>query len=227
MKKQILTLGLVVVAASCSGNPDPESPAPAPEAGAAQAAAASTADSSAAPMRERMGRGEGQGMRRGEGQGMRRGEGAGMQRGEGGGMRRGQGGGMHGAGNGEGMQRGQGGGMGRAVDRPETPGEYAEGERLFEAICSQCHTVDPPPNLAPPISHVARHLGQAFDTEADFRRHVRTFVPEPDEETSVMPAHARERFGLMPALPLPDPLLDEISGYMWWLYQLGAEAGAN
>jgi len=223
MKKgSLLTLGLALMAASCAGNAEPESTAPAPDSGTmlAEAGNPEARVDGDAPMRERMRRR--QGMQAGDSTGMAgrhgrmgKAEGAGH-----GGDRAGRGGMQRGGGGGQGGHMG----MGRTVDRPDTPAELAEGQRLFDAVCSQCHSLDAPPNLAPPMSHVARHLSQAFDTEEAFRGHIRSFVRSPDAERSVMPPHAIERFGLMPALPLPEPLLDQISAYVWWIHQVDSEA---
>lgn len=117
---------------------------------------------------------------------------------------------------GEGMQ---GMRMGRqeATVLPETPDHLERGERIFEEICSQCHTLDPPPNLAPPMSHVARHLKQEFDDEAGAVAHVLTYLPAPSAERSILPEMARQRFGLMAPLALPEEQLRAVGRYIWWM----------
>ena len=153
------------------------------------------------------------GMQHGQGEGMQRR--GGMQHGQGEGMQR-RGGMRHGQGDaaeGQGMQHGRRG----QETPPPVPPELEEGQRLFESICTQCHSMNPPANLAPPITHVARHLRQAFETEDEALDHIRTYIPEPDAERSVLPAMAQERFGLMPPLPLPAELLDAIGRYVWFL----------
>ncbi len=137
---------------------------------------------------------------------------------------RGNGGMQHGHGDsaqGRGMQRhGQ-----QATEIPPPPPELEEGKRLFESICTQCHTMDPPPNLAPPMTHVARHLREAFETEEAALAHMRSYIPDPSADRSILPAMAQERFGLMPPLPLPVELLDAIGRYVWYLG--GVEAGGH
>ena len=105
---------------------------------------------------------------------------------------------------------------GEATPR-EVPPALQEGERIYREICTVCHTMDPPPNLAPPMSHVARHLRQAFEEEEAAVAHIVSFVPKPDAERSILPEMAQERFGLMPALPLPQSSLEAVARYVWFL----------
>lgn len=116
------------------------------------------------------------------------------------------------------MQGRPGAGPGQAASTPrEVPQDLTEGERIFDEICSGCHTVDPPPNLAPPMSHVARHLRDAFDSREAAVAHVIDYVPSPSRERSILPDMPHERFGLMPALPLPRELLEAVGRYIWFL----------
>jgi mono/diheme cytochrome c family protein len=156
------------------------------------------------------------------GEGMQAGRGEGMHR-QGEGMHH-QGEGMHRPGMGEGMGR-MGEGMGRggmqgqmgATAQREVPEDLQEGERIFKEICSVCHTMDPPPNLAPPMSHVARHLRQEFDTEDAAVAHVVEYLPAPARERSILPDMPHERFGLMAPQPLPAELLEAVGRYVWFL----------
>lgn len=205
--------GAVLVLTACAtSGPAPEpADAPAAPAEATTAAAPTSQDSTAmAPGMGHMHRG---GMAEGEGMGGMRHQG--MQ---------GQGRGMQGGGaEGQGMHGRREGGMGMGMGHMEptepleVPAELQEGERIYKEICSVCHTMDPPANLAPPMSHVARHLHQSFDTEEAAVAHVVSYLPAPDAEASIMPEMARERFGLMPAQPLPRDLLEAVGRYVWFL----------
>lgn len=93
----------------------------------------------------------------------------------------------------------------------------AEGEQIFRDVCAQCHTMDPPPNLAPPMRMVSRHLRQSFGEESDAVAHVVSYVRQPAADASIMPAHAIERFGLMPPQPLPEEMLEKVARYVWTL----------
>jgi hypothetical protein len=91
------------------------------------------------------------------------------------------------------------------------------GQQVVEQICSQCHSMDPPPLAAPPLTHLARHLRESFGTVDEAVAHVVAYAPAPDQERSILPARAVERFGLMPPQPLPEPLLDAAARYIWSL----------
>ncbi len=142
-------------------------------------------------------------------------------------------GGRHGeARRGEGRMRGHGDGDGggarggmamhgemNAFDvlDPPTEAEIEAGSELYEAICSACHSIDPPMKEAPPFRHVARHLRQQFEDRAAFTTHVVDFVTAPSAEHSALPQRAIERFGLMPAHPIGSERLESVAAYLWSL----------
>lgn len=97
------------------------------------------------------------------------------------------------------------------------------GELTFRVVCAACHTIDPPIAKAPPMSHIARRYRQAFATEAEGIEAIVQWVSKPDTARSQMPPHAIQRFGLMPAFPLPEAQLREVAKYVW---DLGAAAAA-
>jgi len=103
------------------------------------------------------------------------------------------------------------------VDPEPTPEEIARGEQVYELVCSACHTLDPPPDSAPPMRHVVRHLRQELTTFEAFSEHVRSYVPAPDPERSRLPSMAIERFGVMAPLPLADDVLHSAAAYLWSL----------
>lgn len=90
----------------------------------------------------------------------------------------------------------------------------AEGKRVYDAVCATCHTVAPPATLAPPMSHVVRHYRQALPNDAAVVARITEFVRAPSAERSLMPAHARERFGLMPAQQLSANQLRAVAAYV-------------
>lgn len=97
----------------------------------------------------------------------------------------------------------------------EAPG--LTGREVVEQVCSQCHSMEPPPLAAPPLTHLAAHLRQSFETVDEAVAHVVAYAPAPDAEQSILPSRAVERFGLMPPQPLPEPLLDAATRYIWSL----------
>jgi hypothetical protein len=88
------------------------------------------------------------------------------------------------------------------------------GQVLFDAICAECHSLDPPARQAPPMRHIVRHLRARFGDDGAVLEHVTGYLPDPAAERSALPPMAVERFGLMPPQPLPPDLLREIGGYL-------------
>lgn len=103
------------------------------------------------------------------------------------------------------------------VDSEPSPEEIARGEQVYELVCSACHTLDPPPDSAPPMRHLVRHLRRDLATFEAFSEHVQSYVPAPDAERSLLPPMAIERFGVMAPLPLADDVLYSAAAYLWSL----------
>jgi mono/diheme cytochrome c family protein len=100
---------------------------------------------------------------------------------------------------------------------PAADDPLALGKQVYETLCIACHTMESPATLAPPMTHVARHIRQAF-TDADSAvAHIVEFVRRPSEERSKMPARVRERYGLMAPLDLPEAQLRAVAAYIWSL----------
>ena len=105
-----------------------------------------------------------------------------------------------------------------AVSAAQIPaGSDLTGEQVVEYVCSQCHSMDPPPLKAPPLTMLAQHLRETFASVDEAVDHVVTYVPAPDPERSILPEMAQERFGLMPPQPLPEPMLEAAARYIWTL----------
>ena len=86
------------------------------------------------------------------------------------------------------------------------------GEEVFNTVCATCHSMDPPMKLAPPMRMVIKHY---LDAELeDPWGSLRAWVAAPDSSRSVLPAHAIEKFGLMPPLVLPEEDLDALIDYL-------------
>jgi mono/diheme cytochrome c family protein len=98
-----------------------------------------------------------------------------------------------------------------------TAQQIARGEAVYQEICSECHSVQPPPRLAPPLSHVGRMVKSRVDDREAFTRHIVTYVQAPSEERSLLPAEAIRRFGLMPAQTLPEHQIADAAAYVWIL----------
>lgn len=100
------------------------------------------------------------------------------------------------------------------------------GKQLFGLVCAMCHSEQPPVLAAPPMAMVVMHYRQALSTEDSVRTAIMTYVRNPSAETSRLPAHAIERFGLMPAQPqLTDAQLGHIVDYILTLEAKPHEGG--
>ena len=111
-------------------------------------------------------------------------------------------------------------------DAPPTAEQVARGEAVYREVCSECHSLNPPPSLAPPFTHVGRMLESQLTERSEFTRHVVAYVQSPSEERSLLPAEAIRRFGLMPAQLLPPERLEDAAAYLWTMAD-SAQGGMN
>ena len=95
--------------------------------------------------------------------------------------------------------------------------DLLEGQQIYEDVCAECHAMDPPPTLAPPMRMVSGHLHEEFETEQEAVAHILSYLPMPNPDRSILPEHAIERFGLMPPQPLPAADLEKVARYIWTL----------
>jgi len=108
--------------------------------------------------------------------------------------------------------------VGEAAVRDESATAAADvhlGAEVYAEVCSDCHTLQPPPNLAPPITHVARHVRDEVEDRDAFLAHVVAYLPAPSEAASLLPARAVERFELMPPQNLPEERLRAVAAWLW------------
>ena len=110
-----------------------------------------------------------------------------------------------------------------AVSDVEADSEHARGEAVFNSVCVACHTLEPPPNLAPPMMAVAGHYRDAFDTREEGVAAIAAWIESPSPEHSQLGAMAIDRFGLMAPLVLPDSLRFAVAGWVWDSYDANAD----
>jgi len=103
-----------------------------------------------------------------------------------------------------------------ARQAPRAP-DLAAGQQIFTTVCTACHTLQPPPRLAPPMAMVSQHYRDAFASEPEALAAMLRFLLAPDTTRATMPAHAIQRFGLMPKLPLSEQQFRDVSAYVWSL----------
>jgi cytochrome c len=90
-----------------------------------------------------------------------------------------------------------------------------DGAQIFQTVCSACHTVNPPPKAAPPMSHATSFYLQQHQTPEAAAAAIVAYVKQPDSTRSALPAHAIARFGLMPSQAhLTDAQLAAVASYV-------------
>lgn len=90
----------------------------------------------------------------------------------------------------------------------------ARGREIVRTVCAACHTEQPPPKLAPPLSHVAHRYRMSAGTSEEARTRMTAWIAAPAKDKSLMPAMAIERFGLMAPLPLPEEMRRAAATYV-------------
>ncbi|MEI8186347.1 MAG: cytochrome c [Chlorobiaceae bacterium] len=105
-----------------------------------------------------------------------------------------------------------------------------DGKAIFDKNCSVCHSIMPPPKTAPPIIPLASRYHQKYSTKKDGVNHLVTYLKSPNKENAIHP-QAITRFGLMPALHLPDSELRAVAEWVWDQYNpnmgMGRGMGMN
>jgi cytochrome c len=97
----------------------------------------------------------------------------------------------------------------------QQPTAGPDGAQIFELVCSMCHSVSPPAKAAPPMSHAAAYYLRKHPDATAAATALVAYLREPAAERSAMPAHAIERFGLMPSQAhLPEPQLQAVARYV-------------
>lgn len=110
-----------------------------------------------------------------------------------------------------------GGGETEDPNAEPTAAQIARGETVYREVCSECHSIQPPPRLAPPLSHVASIVRGEVPDRAAFTQHIVTYVQGPSEERSLLPVQAIRRFGLMPAQTIDEARLRDAAAFVWTL----------
>jgi mono/diheme cytochrome c family protein len=92
--------------------------------------------------------------------------------------------------------------------------EVPDGAKVFQRNCSVCHSINPPPKSAPPIAPLSNRYHQRFSSKEEGVRHIIAFLKKPDKAMSIDP-QAIARFGLMPAISIPDAELKAVAEWFW------------
>jgi cytochrome c len=100
-----------------------------------------------------------------------------------------------------------------------------DGKAVFDKNCSICHTVQPPPKLAPPIIPISSRYHLKFKTKEDGVGHMVAFMKSPDKANAVADPQAITRFGLMPVVSISDSELRAVANWVWDQYTPGSGTG--
>jgi mono/diheme cytochrome c family protein len=90
-----------------------------------------------------------------------------------------------------------------------------DGEKLYNLRCAACHSLNPPPTLAPPVRGLIRHYTDEHQSKKEVIKAIINFAKNPSEDHMVFPEMAKDRFGNMPPIPFDEKELKVIAAWMW------------
>lgn len=102
-----------------------------------------------------------------------------------------------------------------------------EGEDLYMKNCQSCHALAPPAKSAPPIIALAAQYRSMYGKKKNAVADMVSFMKEPAVGKSILGSKTFERFGLMPALSMPDEELEKVAGWLWDQYDPNFEGGGD
>lgn len=98
-------------------------------------------------------------------------------------------------------------------NKPKTT--QLSGKAIYQKNCSVCHSMKPPPKMAPPIVGMSAHYHDAFTDKKAAVDHMVKFMQAPDSANSKLEPQAIARFGMMPAMQLSEKELRAVSEWLW------------
>lgn len=101
------------------------------------------------------------------------------------------------------------------VTCPPSASAAADGKAVFDKNCSACHSIAPPPKLAPPVIPIAARYHQKISSRAEGIKRIAAFVKSPARDKVLADPQAIERFGMMPPVPLSDAELNTVAAWVW------------
>jgi cytochrome c len=103
---------------------------------------------------------------------------------------------------------------------------FDQGKAVYDKVCATCHNYLPPPKAAPPLLGISGHYHQAFADPDKAIAHIVDYIKQPAAEKSMLPPMARQQWGLMAPLPLPDEELKAVAYWVWEIYTVECSKGA-
>jgi hypothetical protein len=86
-----------------------------------------------------------------------------------------------------------------------------------------CHSYDPPPKMAPPITNLARQYRAVVKDKKKAIARMVDFMKKPAKEKTIDPK-VFDKWALMLPMNLPD---DELNAVSYWMWEIGAPAKAG
>ncbi|UZJ41218.1 cytochrome c [Prosthecochloris sp. SCSIO W1101] len=102
-----------------------------------------------------------------------------------------------------------------------------EAETIYQNNCQSCHSMTPPATSAPPIVALAGQYRARYSKKAGAVADMVSFMKEPSVGKSILGSATFERFGLMPAISLPDEELEKVAGWLWDQYDPNFQGGGD
>ena len=102
-----------------------------------------------------------------------------------------------------------------------------EAEAIYQKSCQSCHSMSPPAKSAPSIIALAGQYRARYSKKAGAVADMVSFMKAPAVGKSILGSGTFERFGLMPAVSLPDEELEKVAGWLWDQYDPNFEGGGD
>lgn len=102
-----------------------------------------------------------------------------------------------------------------------------EAEAIYQKSCQSCHSMSPPAKSAPSIIALAGQYRARYSKKAGAVTDMVSFMKAPAVGKSILGSGTFERFGLMPAVSLPDEELEKVAGWLWDQYDPNFEGGGD
>lgn len=106
---------------------------------------------------------------------------------------------------------------------PAAPGDsldaalLARGRGVYDAICSECHAIEPPPITAPTLREIVDRYHEDYLDSTQALEHLADYISEPAPAKSHLPQVMIDEWGVMPPQALPDADLAAVAYFIWHL----------
>ncbi|NTW82470.1 MAG: cytochrome c [Chlorobiaceae bacterium] len=88
------------------------------------------------------------------------------------------------------------------------------GDAIYNKYCSVCHTMNPPPKLAPPLRSIAAMYRGKYSSKKEGVERIAVFIKLPNIKNALAPDAVR-KYGLMSRLPISANDIRTIAEWVW------------